>query len=221
MPIAPRLCHSSPPNSVDWVGEEERPHTPAQERARIEQRKRIGRLTETRNTDQIRCSATTFTWGRLGDLNPGPTHYASGGTSPFYEGIVPRQQLRVSGSIAECHVVQCSKCKQIRLEMSHDLRTLAAQIGSHRRTAGDLFIVVTVLGRRGSVPRVYGRVALGPSVDAASIRRVRLADAALAVALREGDRGEHRSTHPYDRGCVGAWPAEGRPPVHRLDAGRR
>jgi hypothetical protein len=21
------------------------------------------------------CSATTFTWGRLGDLNPGPTHY--------------------------------------------------------------------------------------------------------------------------------------------------
>jgi hypothetical protein len=80
------------------------------------------------------CSARNSTPGRLGDLNPGPTHYESGGTSQFYEGIVPRQRLRVSGSVAQCHPVPRSKCKQqceqIRAEIEVDLRTPAAPTGS-------------------------------------------------------------------------------------------
>jgi hypothetical protein len=28
-----------------------------------------------------RSSAVAFDWGRLGDLNPGPTHYESGGNT--------------------------------------------------------------------------------------------------------------------------------------------
>ena len=46
-----------------------------EERATDSQRRQFGHSPQASPGRQMRCAATTFTWGRLGDLNPGPTHY--------------------------------------------------------------------------------------------------------------------------------------------------
>ena len=88
-PEVPALCHSPQPKRVIWIGAQDQPclgTRKGEERATQSQRRHIGQGFEARRSHQTRCSATTFTEGRLGDLNPGPTHYETKFHPHNYEG---------------------------------------------------------------------------------------------------------------------------------------